>query len=107
MDLRFRIALPGRGHAAAAHPTRPEAVAFARRPGTFVVDIDCVAGCETAQLTAPEGRLFHCHGAFSLDGRWLYTTENDYEAARGVIGLWDAAHGYARGRIRQRRGRTA
>ena len=30
----FRLPLPTRGHAAAAHPKRPEAVAFARRPGT-------------------------------------------------------------------------
>ncbi|MDO5755976.1 MAG: DUF1513 domain-containing protein [Rhodobacterales bacterium] len=96
LELRFRIALPGRGHAAAAHPARPEAVAFARRPGIFAIVIDCAAGRQTAQLTAPEGRHFYGHGAFSLDGRWLYTTENDYEAARGVIGIWDAAHGYAR-----------
>lgn len=96
MGLRFRIALPGRGHAAAAHPARPEAVAFARRPGTFALVIDCAAGCETARLTAPEGRHFYGHGAFSLDGRWLYTTENDFDAARGVIGIWDADHGYTR-----------
>ena len=38
----FRIALPDRGHAAAAHPPAPEAVAFARRPGTFALVIDCV-----------------------------------------------------------------
>ncbi|MFX0546839.1 DUF1513 domain-containing protein [Roseovarius sp. S1116L3] len=96
MGLRFRIPLPGRGHAAAAHPGRPEAVAFARRPGTFAVVIDCAAGQQKAELTAPEGRHFYGHGAFSLDGRWLYTTENDYEAARGMIGIWDADHGYAR-----------
>ncbi|MFD0859840.1 DUF1513 domain-containing protein [Roseovarius aquimarinus] len=96
MDLRFRIALPARGHAAAAHPERPEAVAFARRPGTFAIVIDCAAGRRKAELAAPEGRHFYGHGAFSLDGRWLYTTENDYEAARGVIGVWDADRGYAR-----------
>lgn len=96
MGLRFRLRLPGRGHAAAAHPSRPEAVAFARRPGTFAVVIDCASGRETAWLEAPKGRHFYGHGAFSLDGRWLYTTENDYEAARGVIGVWDAAHGYRR-----------
>jgi len=96
MTLRFRIPLPARGHAAAAHPERPEAVAFARRPGTFAAVIDCAAGREAAMLSAPEGRHFYGHGAFSLDGRWLYTTENDFAAARGVIGIWDADHGYAR-----------
>ncbi|WP_281968807.1 DUF1513 domain-containing protein [Roseovarius nanhaiticus] len=96
LELRFRLPLPGRGHAAAAHPARPEAVAFARRPGTFAVVIDCAAGRQTAELSAPEGRHFYGHGAFSLDGRWLYTTENDYASARGVIGVWDAERGYAR-----------
>ena len=36
----FHLALPSRGHAATAHPTRAEAVAFARRPGTFALVID-------------------------------------------------------------------
>jgi hypothetical protein len=60
------------------------------------VVIDCAAGRQIAALTAPGGRHFYGHGAFSLDGRWLYTTENDYEGARGVIGIWDADHGYVR-----------
>lgn len=92
----FRLPLPGRGHAAAAHPERPEAVAFARRPGTFAIVIDCARGGIAATLEAPEGRHFYGHGAFSADGSLLFTTENDYDAARGVIGIWNAAHGYAR-----------
>ena len=44
----FQIALPGRGHAAAAHPTRAEAVAFARRPGTFALVLDCGTGDDPA-----------------------------------------------------------
>lgn len=42
--IAFQIRLPDRGHAAAAHPIRPEAVAFARRPGTFALVIDCRNG---------------------------------------------------------------
>jgi len=95
-DPVFDLPLPERGHAAAAHPRRPEAVAFARRPGTFALVIDCAAGREIARLDAPLGRQFYGHGAFSADGARLYTTENDYEAASGVIGIWDAAAGYAR-----------
>ncbi|MEL6588051.1 MAG: DUF1513 domain-containing protein, partial [Pseudomonadota bacterium] len=94
-DSLFHLALPVRGHAAAAHPTRPEAVAFARRPGTFAIVLDCATGSETARLTAPEGRHFYGHGAFTAAGDLLLTTENDYEAARGVIGLWETA-GYRR-----------
>ena len=33
-QIRFEVELPGRGHAAAAHPTRPEAVTFAPVPET-------------------------------------------------------------------------
>lgn len=95
-EIAFRIALPDRGHGAAARPTAPEAVAFARRPGRFAVVIDCVAGAETARLTPPDGRRFYGHGVFSPDGALLYTSENDYEAARGRIGVWDARVGYRR-----------
>ncbi|WP_196778447.1 DUF1513 domain-containing protein [Thalassorhabdomicrobium marinisediminis] len=96
LAVAFQIPLPDRGHAAAAHPTRPEAVAFARRPGTFAVVIDCATGTEQTVLQAPRGRHFYGHGAYSQDGRLLFTTENDFEAGRGVVGLWDAARGYAR-----------
>jgi len=96
LNIRFEVPLPARGHAAAAHPTRPDAVAFARRPGTFAVVIDCATGARKAMLNAPMGRHFYGHGAFSLDGRLLFTTENDYEAGRGRIGVWDAQSGYQR-----------
>lgn len=96
LDTLFRIPLPARGHAAAAHPVRPEAIAFARRPGTFAIVIDCVSGTEKARLTAPQGRHFYGHGAFSSRGDWLFTTENDYEAGRGCVGVWDVHAGYKR-----------
>ncbi len=92
----FSVPLPARGHAAAAHPKRPEAVAFARRPGTFALVLDCAAGRVAAELATPPGRHFYGHGAFSADGTRLYTTENDIAAGRGVIGIRDAARGYAR-----------
>ncbi|QDC10669.1 DUF1513 domain-containing protein [Oceanicola sp. D3] len=94
--LRFRIPLPDRGHAAAAHPTRPFAVAFARRPGRFALVIDCATGQQTARLEAPNGRHFYGHGAFLHGGTLLATSENDYAAGRGVIGLWAPDEGYAR-----------
>lgn len=86
----FRLPLPARGHAAAAHPTRPEAVAFARRPGTYALVIDCARGRIAARLTPPEGRQFNGHGAFSPDGTLLYTSEVIAETSEGRIGLWDA-----------------
>ncbi|MCR8724167.1 DUF1513 domain-containing protein [Frigidibacter sp. ROC022] len=93
---RFRLPLPERGHAAAAHPLRPDAVAFARRPGTFALIIDCRDGTVRAELRSPPGRHFYGHGAYAADGTLLLTTENDYDAVRGVIGVWDVAAGYLR-----------
>ncbi|MEM6577177.1 MAG: DUF1513 domain-containing protein [Pseudomonadota bacterium] len=95
-EVLFEIGLPARGHAAAAHPHRPEAVAFARRPGTYALVIDCVTGRSKAGLAAPEGRHFYGHGAFSSDGALLFTTENDYEGGTGRVGVWNAKGGYVR-----------
>lgn len=95
-QIIFEVDLPARGHAAAAHPIRPEVIAFARRPGTYALVIDCSTGAEIARVTAPEWRHFYGHGTFSADGSTLYTTENDFDAARGVIGIWDARQGYIR-----------
>lgn len=92
----FRIPLPGRGHAAARHPARPEAVAFARRPGSFALILDCAEGRETRRLHAPGGRHFYGHGAFSADGALLFTTENAFDTGDGRLGIWDAADGYRR-----------
>lgn len=87
----FQIALPGRGHAAAAHPVRAEAVAFARRPGTFALVIDCATGETRHRLTPPEGMQFNGHGAYSADGGLLMTSEVIAETSEGRIGLWDTA----------------
>ncbi len=85
----FRIPLPARGHAAAAHPERAEAVTFARRPGRFAIVLNCMSGAVLAELDVPQGRHFYGHGTFSVDGKLLFTTENDYDAALGVVGIWD------------------
>ena len=94
--LAFRVPLPGRGHAAAAHPTRAEAVAFARRPGAFALILDCASGTVLRRLDAPRGRHFYGHGAYAEDGRLLVTTENAFETGDGRLGLWDAEAGYRR-----------
>ncbi len=95
-EILFRLPLPARGHAAAAHPLRAEAVAFARRPGRFADVIDCTSGSRIARLEPVAGNHFYGHGVFSPDGRHLFTTENDFDSARGVIGVWDTAAGYRR-----------
>jgi len=92
----FRIPVPTRGHAATVHPHRAELVAFARRPGRYAMVIDASDGRVAATLPAHEGRHFYGHGAFTADGVYLLTTENDYDAPAGRIGVWDASDGYRR-----------
>lgn len=87
-ETTFAIDLPGRGHAACAHPASPLAVAFARRPGIFAVALDCLTGAVIARLVPPEGRQFNGHGVFSADGTLLFTSEVVAETSEGRIGLW-------------------
>lgn len=94
MQIAFELPLPARGHAAAAHPKLAEAVVFARRSGNCAIVLDCTRGTEMARLTAPQGRHFYGHGAYSQDGKLLFITENDYENARGIVGVWDVSMGY-------------
>ena len=87
------VPLPGRGHDIAVRPGVRECVAFARRPGTFAVAFS-PDRASPLPFTAAKGRHFYGHGAFSRDGRLLYTTENDFDAAAGIIGVRDAGQGY-------------
>lgn len=92
----FRVPLPGRGHAAAAHPRAAEAVAFARRPGSFALVIDCGNGRISHRLAAPEGHHFYGHGTYVAGGDILCTTENHIDSGTGRIGLWSRREGYRR-----------
>lgn len=94
--IQWSLDLPGRGHGGAFRPHSKECIVFARRPGQFALVVDQTTGLLVQSLIPPLGRHFYGHGCYSTDGRRLYTTENDYEGERGIIGLWDAADGYRR-----------
>lgn len=91
-----RTPLPARGHGMAFSPATGHLVAFARRPGTFALVIDRSGRQAPVTVAAAEDRHFFGHGCFSPDGRILYASENDFDANRGVIGLYDARGGYRR-----------
>lgn len=93
-NVRFDLPLPDRGHGITFRPGADEGVVFARRPGTFAVAFDPVAGIALRRIDAAEGRHFYGHGAFSPDGRYLFTTENDWQNGRGVLAIRDATDGY-------------
>jgi len=95
-ELVARIGLPQRGHDICFSPDGTIAVAFARRPGTVAVAFDPAGRRPPVTIASSEGRHFYGHGAFSSDGRLLYATENDFERARGVIGIYAVTAGYRR-----------
>ncbi|MEQ8653382.1 MAG: DUF1513 domain-containing protein [Kiloniellales bacterium] len=95
-DEIFRLALPGRGHGFAWDPVARRAVLFARRPGDWCLLFDPDRPESMRWITAAAGRHFYGHGCFSRDGALLYASENDFEAARGCIGVYEVASSYRR-----------
>ncbi|MEL6299579.1 MAG: DUF1513 domain-containing protein [Pseudomonadota bacterium] len=94
-DVRA-VRLPARGHDVTVCPVTRRVVAFARRPGTFAVAFDPLAPRPPIRFTSPPDRHFYGHGVFSRDGRLLFATENDFEAADGKLGIYDATNGFRR-----------
>ena len=94
-DVRA-LALPGRGHDVTVSPADQSCVAFARRPGNFALAFTTDSRCPPIAFTTPPDRHFYGHGVFSRDGRLLYATENDFDGARGIIGIYDVGAGYRR-----------
>lgn len=92
--LAYDVPLPGRGHGIAVRPDADQAVLVARRPGRFLVVFAADTGEVLHTLGSGRERHFSGHGVFSPDGRWLYTSEIDYERGRGVIGVRDAEDTY-------------
>ena len=80
-------------HDIALRPDGGHWVAFARRPGRFGVAVPVGAG-QPIWFATKSDRHFFGHGVFSADGRLLYSTENDYDGARGMIGVRDVTGGY-------------
>lgn len=94
--LLHRIALPERGHDVTFDPVSRRSVVFARQPGTFAVVFDHSGSAEPVTIASAPGRHFYGHGLFSPDGRLLYATENDFDAAAGKVGVYDATDGFRR-----------
>jgi hypothetical protein len=90
-QIQAEISLPGRGHGIAVSETRECFAAFARRPGIFAVVAWPFSGRPMQTIVAAPGRHYYGHGCFSKDGRILYAVENDFEAARGVVGVYDVS----------------
>jgi hypothetical protein len=91
-----RVDLPDRGHDVTFDPVSRRSVVFARQPGTFAVVFDHTGGSEPKTIASVPGRHFFGHGVFARDGRLLYATENDFDNAAGMIGIYDASADFRR-----------
>lgn len=89
------LELPDRGHDVTQCLSTGRLVAFARQPGTFAVVLSR-QGEGLATIACAPGRHFYGHGVFSPDGRLLYATENDFDNAAGIVGVYDATAGFHR-----------
>jgi len=96
LDIRWDLPLPARGHGASVRPRSDEGIVVARRPGTFASVFGVEDGAQRHLIAPTPGRHFYGHGVYSADGKTLFATENDFDNARGVIGVYDAGAGYAR-----------
>lgn len=88
--------LPDRGHDITFDPISRRSVVFARQPGTFAVVFDPAGKAEPVTIPSVAGRHFFGHGVFSPDGKLLYATENDFDNAAGMVGVYDATDHFHR-----------
>jgi hypothetical protein len=93
-QVQFDLSLPGRGHAVALSPDGQQAVAIARRPGDYLMVFETQTGKVLHRLQSRMDRHFYGHSVYSADGRWFYSTENDFANGKGMIGVRDVHHAY-------------
>jgi hypothetical protein len=90
------VAVPARGHGAAAHAGRDELVLFARRPGRYALVFARRGTRSRRVIAARHDRRFAGHGFYAPDGRYLYAVEDDVETAAGVVGIYDTRRDFVR-----------
>lgn len=88
------LPIPARGHGVAISNVNSHAVAFGRRPGTFMMVFDYLTGDVITLETAESTRHFYGHGVYSHDGQWLYATQGVRETSEGIIAVFDASNKY-------------
>ncbi len=88
-SLTFQLPIAHRGHHLMTHPTRSELIVFARSPGNTAYVVNYSQGRLLTDINAGNGFHFYGHGVFSADGRYLFTSENNYANATGVISVRD------------------
>ncbi|MES2663564.1 MAG: DUF1513 domain-containing protein, partial [Pseudomonadota bacterium] len=90
----FDTTLPARGHAVTVAPSSQHIAVVGRRPGYFIYILNAKTGDVVSKIKPEKNRHFNGHSFFSADGRWLYTTETDFEENCGMIGVYDVENNY-------------
>lgn len=71
-----------------------EVVVMGRRPSEHFWVLDTSTGTVRYAINAQPERHFYGHACYSLDGRYLYVTENDTVSLVGKIGVYDSQQAY-------------
>lgn len=82
------IPIPFRAHDVMEMPDG-KVIAYGRRPDPECALVDFTTHTSTP-VKATQGRHFYGHGCLSKDQSVLFTTENDYDGKRAVLGIRDA-----------------
>jgi hypothetical protein len=86
-----RIKLPSRAHGL-QQSAKGQLIICGRRPGTWMLLLQHLES-KPQWLRVAENRPLSGHCCFSADGNRFFSAENDFEAGRGIIGVWDAHSG--------------
>lgn len=85
-----KIPLPARGHDVSVLPHKPgRALFFARRPDRFAMEVDFNDGRIVHSFSAQDDSHFYGHGQLSVDGQFLFTSENHFVDGEGMIVVRD------------------
>jgi hypothetical protein len=88
--LVSKIALPERGHDVLPLPHKPgHAIVVARRPDRYLLEVDFRTGSVVQQTQSQPDTHFYGHARISTDGKYLITSENQFDKGTGVIALRD------------------
>ena len=85
--LAFQVRLPFRGHEALVTPDKQWLIVMPRRPGKIGAKIRLSDPENYSLFCAGYGRHFYGHAVLTRDGEFLISSENDFEAGRGVLSV--------------------
>ena len=89
--LISKVALPERGHDVLPIPNKPgHAFVIARRPDRYLLEIDFRTGDVVQQTESDADSHFYGHGRLIENGRYLLTSENQFDSGKGMIVVRDA-----------------